>query len=115
MTTQMRLRKDSNSNVTYGIAFSNTGSYTTLAASTEQTLTVPQEVTDALFQYSVGTNVFVDVGSTPLSLPGGIFTSTTADLNPIIRQVTPGETLRFISDTPAYVKVSFYNTDRPSY
>ena len=110
VSSNLKIDKDDASIPTYGIDFCDQGSQVALAAATELTLTVPLDRRTALFQYSVGTNVFIleDDGSGSVTIPGGAFTSTEADLNPIVRNVTPGQTLHFISDTPAFVKISFY-------
>jgi hypothetical protein len=107
MTTKLLLGKDLNGNVTYQIPFTDTGYETTLVAGVAQSLVVPANCTSAWFSYSSGIDVFVDPLHTA-TLPGAVFASTTADMNPVARSVVPGSTLSFISDAAGYVKVSFY-------
>lgn len=108
---ELRLRKDKNSQVTYGLDFPPP-LLTTIAAglnpATEETFVVPENVTDALFEYAVGTNNFVTLGNTPITIPTLGFSFYIGELNPTIRKVTPGETLRVISDTTSFVVVRFF-------
>lgn len=107
MSNRLAVVKDVNGNVIYGLPFAVIGYETTLAPSTAQSLTVPGDAEIALFSYSSGIDVFVDPVTTA-AIPGGSFAATTADLNPVMRLVTPGKTLSFISAEAGYVKVSFY-------
>lgn len=107
MTTKLLLGKDLNGNVTYQLPFSDTGQIVTLVASAEQSITVPQNCNCAWFAYTPGATVIVDPENTA-ALPTGTFASSTADINPVARNVTPGQTLSFICSTIASVKVSFY-------
>jgi hypothetical protein len=109
LTSQLILDKDINNNVTYIIGFSPIGFTVNLAPSVAQSLVVPPNMVKAIFSYSVGTNVFVNI-NTAATIPTGAFTATTEDINPQGRYVVPGSTLSFISDTAAYVKVSFYTS-----
>jgi hypothetical protein len=79
-----------------------------LAAAAEQTLTVPNNVDTAIFSYTSPT-VWVGTGSTPINLPTLGFTQTPAVLNHAVKEVVPGETLRFISSVVAEVGVVFFN------
>ena len=110
MTTKLLLGKDANGNVTYEIPFSDTGYQTTLAASVAQNLTVPTNAKTAVFAFSSGGDVFVNPVTTA-TLPTGSFVATYQDLNPVMRKVTGGSTLSFISAGTAYVNVSFYQTE----
>lgn len=101
------LGTDANGKVDFSIAFPQAGTSTTLAAGVEQTVTVPSGYNRAFFSYSVGTNVFVSTGSVAAEVPGAAFATTNTELNPSVRQVLGGETLRFISPTVAYVQISF--------
>ena len=108
---ELRLRKDKNSNVTYGLDFPppfQSAIAGGLNAAVEQTFVIPANATDALFEYAVGTNNFVTIGSTPITVPTVGFSFTDLELNPTIRKVTPGETLRVISDTSSFVIVRFF-------
>lgn len=108
MATKLLLGKDQNGAVVYSLPFPLDGVDTTLSANTEQHTTVPANVDIAFFSYSSGSNVFVDIYGTS-DLPGGSFAATTTELNPVVRGVTPGQILSFISDTISYIKVSYYN------
>lgn len=100
------LGRDLNGVPTYRLPFTPEGISTTLAANTEQSTIVPQNVNSAYFSYSSGANVFVDPINTAV-IPGGAFAQSTAELNPVARKVVPGQTLSFISPTIAYVQISY--------
>ena len=110
VSNNLKIDLDDGGNPTYGIDFCDVGFHSFLAASTEETVVVPPGRHLAIFSFGVGTDVFVleDDGSGAAILPGAGFTATTQDLNPIARNVTPGQTLHFISRTNSDVKVSFY-------
>ena len=93
----------------------NGNSYaTTLEANINQTLTVPSGCNLAIFSYAPQ-QVFVANTTGSLNLPGGSFSITRGELNPGVRQVSPGDTLNFISSVVAYVQVRFVNNNvRPS-
>lgn len=101
------LGKDIKGTCDFSLNFPDAGAYTTLAANTEQTYTVPDGYNRAFFSYAVGTNVFVGVGSSSITVPSGSFASSTTELNPSVRQVLGGQTLRFICPTTSYVQISF--------
>jgi hypothetical protein len=105
---QETLGRDINGAVDFSLPYCISGASTTLAANTEQTFTTPPGFNRAFFSYSLGTNVFFDVGKT-VTLPGGSFASSTAELNPGVRQISNngGEAFHFISDTTAYVQIRF--------
>lgn len=107
--------KDVNSVPTGGIDFDLPNSGWTqnalLAASTEASVIVPSTARSALFVYSPGTNVFVGQGNLMVTLPTTpTFTTANGELRPIIRNVIPGETIRLISDTPAYVTIRWFQS-----
>lgn len=112
MSNRLLVVKDVNGNVIYGLPFATDGYETTLAANTEQHVTVPNDAQIAVFSYTGGVDVFVDPATTA-TLPSSSFAPTTADLNPVMRLVTPGTTLSFISAGTPYVKVSFYTLLAP--
>ena len=113
MTTKLVLGKDSNGNVTFVIPFPDNGTApilgqrTMLAPSVAQSVTVPLNVNVAIFSYGSGTDIWVDPVNAA-TLPGVAFATTTAELNPVGRFVTPGTTLSVISEAAAEVKISFY-------
>lgn len=107
------LLKDRNGNVTYGISgkiASEQHVDTTLAASVAQSTNVPDWAKLALMTYSVGTNVYMN-SETAATLPGAGFANSTNDLNPILRSFNAGDTLSFISDTPAFVSITFFEEE----
>lgn len=108
MATTLVLGRDINGNVTYEVEWSDTKVATTLAPDVEQTTVVPDGVNLAFFSVSEGTNVWVGRGSAPITLPGAAFASTIAELNPQLRPVEPGETLRFRCATEAEVNVNYF-------
>ena len=102
------LGRDINGAVDFSLPYCVSGANTTLAANTEQTVTTPPGFNRAFFSFALGTNVFFDVNKT-VALPGSSFVSSTAELNPGVRQINinGGEVLHFISDTASYVQIRF--------
>jgi hypothetical protein len=103
------LGKDINGAIDFTLPFPISGARTTLAPSVEQTFAAPAGFNRVYFTFSPGTSVFVGMGSTPISVPSGSFVSSTIEQNPAGRQLSGNgtETLRFISDTAAYVTMRF--------
>lgn len=109
--TQLVLTRDATGAVSYGLPFSDTNSLFTLAVNTEITIVAPTTASRyvAIFSYEPGTKVWVSTGLTSILLPTSTPASTLAQLNPQVREVNPGATLRFMTnDTSAQVGVSFY-------
>lgn len=109
--TMLALTRDVSGAVSYGLQFSDSNMLLTLAANTETTITAPTSSSRyaAVFSYEPGTKVWVAMGATPIVLPTNTPANTLAQLNPQVREVAPGATLRFMtSDTSAQVGVSFY-------
>lgn len=109
--TQFNIGKDQQSTPTFLIdAPDGTNTFQiSLAADTNATLLVPTNMRVALFDLSAGTNVFIGVSASPIALPTGSFTLTAGRLNPVgYKDLTPGATLNFRSDTTAFVTVTFY-------
>jgi hypothetical protein len=110
MSTKFNMTRDVAGYNGFGVMFADDGQQTTLTANAAQTVTVPSNYPNwlAVFSFTPGSNIWVGNGTT--AVPGGSFSSTTADLNPSARFVTKGQTLTFItSDTTSpQVKVSFY-------
>lgn len=77
-----------------------------LTATVESTVTVPDNVDTVIFEFTP-TGVWVAESTTPITLPIGAFTSTESELNPGVRNVTPGQTLRFISSANTEVGIIF--------
>lgn len=107
--TKEILGKDVNGVTDYSLPFPVSGVTTTLTANVEQTTVTPPNFNKAFFSFAVGTNVWVGIGSSAISLPGSSFASSTTELNPVARQldINGGQTLRFISDTNSYVQIRY--------
>ena len=85
---------------------------TTLAASTEQTLTCPSSSRSGKwlvkFNFTAGVEVWVANGATA-TIPGSSFAVTSSEMNPPPRIVSNGDVLHFITDTAdTEVSVVFY-------
>lgn len=111
--TVFTINRDVTGAVSYGLPFCDNNQYIVLTASTESTLTVPANTNfnkfEAVFAITPGGSVWIADGSVTLTLPTTSFTATSAQLNPSVRIVNKGDTLRFISgDTATAVGVSFY-------
>lgn len=111
--TAFTITRDPTGAVAYGLRFCDTNQYTVLTTNTEYTLTVPATSNysqfEAVFNYTPGGSVWVANGSVAITLPTTSFAATSAQLNPTVRLVNKGDTLRFISgDTGTVVGVSFY-------
>lgn len=102
------LGRDINGAVDFSLPKCIAGAYTTLTGGAEQTVTTPPNFNRAFFSFALGTNVFYDINKT-VALPTGSFASSTAELNPGVRQIdiNGGEVLHFISDTASYVQIRF--------
>lgn len=111
--TVLNITRDVSGAVAYGLPFCDNNQYIVLTTNTEATLTVPSNtnfnVFDAVFAISPGGSVWIADGSVAITLPTTSFAATSAQLNPSVRRVLKGETLRFISgDSATAVGVSFY-------
>lgn len=100
------LGKDRNGNVDYSIHFTDESYQWVMAASDTDTLTVPANMTKALFQIQSGAVVHVSLSS--ISASTGTPTKTGAQISPALRNVTPGETIYFRAVDAAEICVSFY-------
>lgn len=109
VSEKLKIDKDGGSIPTYGINWAHDGVAFELQAGVELILPITKPYRKALFNFAVGTNVWVkpDDG-TPVQVPTAVPTLTTADLNPTLRIIENDTGLRFICDTTSYVKVSFY-------
>lgn len=116
MTTKLALGIDTNHEVTFELPISDTVANATLTANTALSLTIPANMTRAFFSFSNGTDVYVRYDGSAATLPGGSFTISRQELNPVARYgITPGNTLSFISPTTAYVSVSFFTDNINGY
>lgn len=109
--TMLRMTRDINGFNTFGLPFSGNKYDTTLAATVEQTLTVPPNAVNgylAVFSFEPGAKVWVALDATA-TLPGGAFATTDSELNPTAREVPADSVLHFITnDTTAEIGVAFY-------
>jgi hypothetical protein len=108
MATRFLLMKDINGECIYGYPFSDTIEQVTLAANTAQSFSVPENVNMVVFSFTKSSDVYVNPRGTA-QIPGGSFTSTFQELNPLVKPVYPGQILSFISPTTAGVTLSFFN------
>lgn len=120
MTVKFIITKDINgkntSGETMGTHFAEVGTRFNLTASTETTTTVPGNGDTnliAVFNYTSASSVWVQRNGTTITLPSGTPTATTTVLNPRVREVVSGDTLRFItSGTGVSVSITYF--DAPS-
>jgi len=109
------LSKDRNGNVNFGIPFPDhfnlTNNFTAaIATVTEATLTIPDDSNLVLISASTGANLLVGVGNVELVVPNAGFNTANGHINPIMRSVKAGETLRVfnLDSATAYVQLTFY-------
>ncbi|MGB0978116.1 MAG: hypothetical protein ACPGVV_01910 [Croceimicrobium sp.] len=110
---RLLLRRDDNGYPTFGLSVT-AGKRVTLAASTEITIPIVPTATDAIFSFSVGTDVWVTQSNTSLTIPGAAVEDSISWLNPVAREIDGSigaAPLRFICETPAFVNVLFYKID----
>jgi hypothetical protein len=111
VSDKLKIDKDNASIPTWGIQWAKDGIQFGLAPDTELVVPIPKPYYKCLFNFSVGTNVWVkpDDG-VALAVPVvGVPVATVAQLNPTLRIIENDTGLRFISDTSAFVTLSFYN------
>ena len=92
---------------TNAILFSTDVSIRQLAASTEETITVPAGSRFAIFQSDVP-KLWVGTGSTPITVPAADLDSQSIALNPDVRYVGGVTTIRVITPDAGEAVVSFY-------
>ena len=120
-TTPFSLVRDINGYNGFGLQFSNQIYSATLAQNTDTTLDVPLDGPQgacsssttnrfiAIFEYQVGSDVFVALNGTAAVPAGGSFALTTSEQNPVARYCSAGDILHFLTpDTSADVTVVFY-------
>lgn len=120
--TKFWMTRDINGFNGFGLPFSNINYSVTLTASTDTTLTIPEN-TDfggnqpygsnkwlAIFEYDPGTSTWIANGATASNPAGSTFAATTSQLNPAARIVTGGDILHFYSTgTGVNVSVELYS------
>lgn len=122
MTTKFNMVRDINGFNGFGLPFTDTAYSATLAASTEQKITVPSSSGMggngvsysaqwiAVFNYEAGSTVWVANNTTAAVPAGGTFAATLSEMNPAARYVKGGDVLSFITaGTGIDVSVSFYS------
>lgn len=92
---------------TFRIAAPDAGQLLMLASDVEQTVTVPAGMTTVSLSSTVPV-FWMGRGATPITVPAASRPIGTTEMNPAIRAVTPGDTLRFIAPNAGYVEVAFY-------
>lgn len=115
-STKFTMTRDINGYNGFGIPFVHDGFYTTLAASTAQSITIPSNYPNwiAIFSYTPGASIWV-ANNTAATLPGVAFSSTVSELNPTARQVAAGDVLSFITGDATIPSVSVLLLVIPTY
>lgn len=111
MVSILHLGKDDGGNVDFSIELVSDNQQITLTAATEATLTIPSTATIAVMTIAGGNAFFVAESSTPITLPTASFTSSEAGMivnGGVRRNLTPGNTLRFIGRVAADLSVTFF-------
>lgn len=106
MSTPFVLQKDVNGSVTFGFPFVVSHQNVTLTPNVAQSITVPAATDTILVTYSGGANVWVNGNGTAV-LPTGTFSDTGCELNPVVRSVSVGQTISFISNAADQINVNF--------
>lgn len=110
----LAFNRDVNGFVSYGLNPTTVRSLL-LTADTEALITVPTNSTLAIFSFSLGIDVWVTQGTTPITVPTtDAPVSDLMWLNPVARVVDgldPTQVIRVISASPAFVNVEFYKTE----
>lgn len=114
MSTKFIMSRDINGYNGFGLPFAVNGEATILAAGVAQTFTAPEDYPNwiAIFSYSVGSTVLVD-GLDTASVPTGAPSPSTAQINPVAREVQGGQSISIITADAggAMVQVSYYVKD----
>ncbi len=111
MAIPLNMGRDVTGSSPYAPLFTNDNKQMLLEADVEQTTLVPSVSFSyyVIFSIEPGAKVWIAQGSTAITPPSGAIDDTNAQLNPGVRTVYAGETLRFItSDDTAEVGVSYY-------
>lgn len=114
--TKEILGTDVNGRCDFTLPACELGAEVVLAAATETSTVVPTttiggaSIKRAFFSWGGGADVFVAIGGSSIAaaLPvGGTFSATQQELNPMGRQVTPGQTISVISATETYFNIRY--------
>ena len=111
MSTKFNMIRDISGYNGFGIIPTYDIQATSLAASTAQTFTVPDNYPNwiAIFSYTPGSDVFVDFSGATATVPGSTVGAVTVALNPSARAVKGGSTFSAISPdyTSPFICVEF--------
>lgn len=106
MAKTFKVGVDGNSIPSYRIPMSDAMLEAAVLANTVTTMTVPANCSQVIF---VATDVFYWSRTTFSLVTSNTFVVTTAELQPNIRPVTPGETLYIRAPRACNVQAAFYN------
>jgi hypothetical protein len=110
MSTKFNMTRDLNGYNGFGIQPTYDIQGCSLAASSAQTFTVPNNYPNwiAIFSYTPGSNIFVDF-TTTATVPGGTVGAITTVLNPAGRALKGGSTFSVITPdaTSPYITVEY--------
>lgn len=107
MATRLFIGKDLNGTPCDTIYVSENIVRGTIGAGVAESITVPENVDTAYFAYGGAGNFWVDLQDTA-TVPGSTQESSTAELNPVSRFVTPGSTISIICSVINEYQISFY-------
>lgn len=107
---QLKIFRDINAQVAYGINFSNSRYKVNLAAASSASLAVPAGANACFIQIQGGASVAVSDVATPTPASGS-FTACNDELNPSGRSLHGVSTLYFYAYDAALIYVSFYKTE----
>lgn len=113
MATKFAMTRDINGYNGFGLSFTDTAFSTTIAASTDTSVTVPSIDSIggastpegasprliAVFTFDPGQSVWVALNATASVPAGASFSATSSELNPAAREVKGGDVIHFISAT----------------
>lgn len=111
MSTKFNMTRDINGYNGFGLQPTQDIQGCSLAASTAQTFTVPDNYPNwiAIFSYSPGAAIFIDFTGATATLPTGTVGSITKTLNPAARALKAGDTFSVITGeaTSPYITVEY--------
>lgn len=113
----MQIVRDMSGAVTYCIPITDVINRGALTTNTVATVTAPTEGTPfymAVFSYSAGANIWVDLNGNTATVPATDSESSTASLNPLARKVASGQSISLITADAAGAQYSieFYEIPR---
>lgn len=111
MTTELNFARDAQSAETFAPDFSDEMYSVAIAASTEQTQTIPGSGLRyiAIFTYEPGAEVWVAKNNTATVPAGATFAATNSSMNPVARKVYSGDIIHFITaDDSTSIGIELY-------